>query len=87
MHYVLLHWMGDERGNAIPRNLEINPLGLAIGTQTLHAVGVAWAAKLRKEDRVVIVYFGDGATSTGDFHEAMNFASVLKAPGYLLLPE
>jgi pyruvate dehydrogenase E1 component alpha subunit len=80
MHYVLLHWMGDERGNAIPRNLEINPLGLAIGTQTLHAVGIAWAAKLRKEDRVVIVYFGDGATSTGDFHEAMNFASVLKAP-------
>lgn len=80
MHYTLLHWMGDERGNAIPRNLSMNPMGLAIGTQTLHAVGVAWAFKLRKEDRVVICYFGDGATSTGDFHEAMNFASVLKAP-------
>jgi pyruvate dehydrogenase E1 component alpha subunit len=80
MHYVLLHWMGDERGNAIPRNLSMNPLGLAIGTQTLHAVGIAWAFKLRKEDRVVICFFGDGATSTGDFHEAMNFAAVLKAP-------
>src|SRR5438477_11752771 len=37
MHYILLHWMGDERGNAIPKNLSMNPLGLAIGTQTLHA--------------------------------------------------
>jgi pyruvate dehydrogenase E1 component alpha subunit len=80
MHYVLLHWMGDERGNAIPRNLSMNPLGLAIGTQTLHAMGIAWAFKLRKEDRVVLCYFGDGATSTGDFHEAMNMAAVLKAP-------
>jgi len=80
MHYILLHWMGDERGNAIPRNLSMNPLGLAIGTQTLHAVGIAWAFKLRKEDRVAICFFGDGATSTGDFHEAMNFAAVLKAP-------
>lgn len=80
MHYVLLHWMGDERGNAIPRNISMNPLCLAIGTQTLHAVGVAWAFKLRKEDRVVCCCLGDGATSTGDFHEAMNFASVLKAP-------
>jgi pyruvate dehydrogenase E1 component alpha subunit len=80
MHYVLLHWMGDERGNAIPRNLSMNPLGLAIGTQTLHATGIGWAFKLRKEDRVVVCFFGDGATSTGDFHEAMNMAAVLEAP-------
>ncbi|HEX4794160.1 MAG TPA: pyruvate dehydrogenase (acetyl-transferring) E1 component subunit alpha [Humisphaera sp.] len=80
MHYVLLHWMGDERGNAIPANLSMSPLGLAIGTQTLHAVGIAWAFKLRKEDRAVLCFFGEGATSTGDFHEAMNFASLLKAP-------
>lgn len=80
MHYTLLHWMGDERGNAIPRNLSMNPMGLAIGTQTLHATGIAWAFKLRKEDRVVICYFGDGATSTGDFHEAMNLAAVQKLP-------
>ena len=80
MHFVLLHWMGDERGNAIPRNLSMNPMGLAIGTQTLHAVGIAWAFKLRKEDRAVLCYFGDGATSTGDFHEAMNLAAVQKLP-------
>jgi len=80
MHYVLLHWMGDERGNAVPRNLSMSPLCVAIGAQTLHAVGIAWAFKLRKEPRVVLCFLGDGATSTGDFHEAMNIASVQKVP-------
>jgi pyruvate dehydrogenase E1 component alpha subunit len=80
MHYVLLHWMGDERGNAIPKNLAMNPLCVAIGAQTLHAVGIAWAYKLRKEPRVVLCFFGDGATSTGDFHEAMNIAAIQKVP-------
>jgi pyruvate dehydrogenase E1 component alpha subunit len=80
MHYVLLHWMGDERGNAIPKNLAMNPLSVAIGAQTLHAVGIAWAYKLRKEPRVVLCFFGDGATSTGDFHEAMNIAAIQKVP-------
>jgi hypothetical protein len=45
----------------------------------LHAAGIAWAMKLREEKRVAITYFGDGATSEGDFHGAMNFA-VLKVP-------
>jgi pyruvate dehydrogenase E1 component alpha subunit len=80
MHYVLLHWMGDERGNAIPKNVSMNPICLAIGTQTLHAVGIAWAFKMRKEDRAVLCFLGEGATSTGDFHEAMNFASIQKVP-------
>src|SRR5438552_2263697 len=72
MHYILLHWMGDERGNAIPRNLCMNPICVAIGAQVPHAAGIAWAFKLRKEDRVVLCFAGDGATSTGDFHEGMN---------------
>ena len=80
MHYVLLHWLGDERGNAIPRALSISPLCVAIGAQIPHAVGIAWAFKLRKEDRVVLCFFGDGATSTGNFHEAMNLAMVQKVP-------
>ena len=80
MHYVLLFWMGDERGNAIPKHYCINPLVVAIGTQPLHAAGTAWAFKLRREKRVVLCFFGDGATSTGDFHEAMNFASTFKLP-------
>jgi pyruvate dehydrogenase E1 component alpha subunit len=51
-----------------------------IGTQIPHAVGMAWAARARGEDRVALVFFGDGATSTGDFHSGMNFAGVLRAP-------
>jgi pyruvate dehydrogenase E1 component subunit alpha len=80
MHYVLLFWMGDERGNAIPRHFCVSPHIIAIGTQTLHAAGLAWGFKMRKEQKVVMSFFGDGATSTGDFHEAMNFASVFKLP-------
>jgi pyruvate dehydrogenase E1 component alpha subunit/2-oxoisovalerate dehydrogenase E1 component alpha subunit len=51
-----------------------------IGTQLPHAVGAAWAAKMKKDDTVVMAYLGDGATSEGDFHTAMNFAGVFKVP-------
>ncbi len=80
MAHILLHWMGDERGNQIPPGVNCTPIAIPIGTQMLHAVGIAWAYKLRKEDRCVITYFGDGATSEGDFHEAMNFATTLNVP-------
>lgn len=80
MHYIFLHWMGDERGNQIPPGVFQNPLCIPIGTQMLHATGIAWAFKMRKEPRVAITFFGDGATSEGDFHEAMNFASAFQVP-------
>ena len=51
-----------------------------VGTQIPHAVGAAWSARLRREDSVAAVYFGDGATSTGDFHAGMNFAAVQQLP-------
>ena len=51
-----------------------------VGTQIPHAVGTAFASKLKGEDAVSMVFFGDGATSTGDCHEAMNFAGVHKLP-------
>lgn len=51
-----------------------------VGTQIPHAVGAAWAAKIRKDDVVSLAYFGDGATSEGDFHGGMNFAGVFKTP-------
>ena len=51
-----------------------------VGTQITHAVGVAWAAKLRKEDVAALAYFGDGATSCNDFHSGMNFAGVFRLP-------
>jgi len=80
MEYVLLHWMGDERGNQIPPELSILPLAIPIGTQMLHAAGLSWAAKYRKLDRIACTFFGDGATSEGDFHEAANFAANLDLP-------
>jgi pyruvate dehydrogenase E1 component alpha subunit len=51
-----------------------------IGTQITQAVGFAWAAKIQKKDLVCLVYFGDGATSSGEFHNGMNFAGVFQAP-------
>lgn len=51
-----------------------------VGTQITQAVGLSWAAKLRKEDSSVLVYFGDGATSSSEFHSGLNFAGVFKTP-------
>ena len=51
-----------------------------IATQLPHAMGAAWAAKLMKHDTVMMGYLGDGATSTGDFHAAANFAGVRRLP-------
>lgn len=80
MEYILLHWMGDERGNQIPRELYMTPQAIPIGTQMLHAAGLAWAAKYRKEGRIACTFFGDGASSEGDCHEALNFAANLDLP-------
>src|SRR3989454_110269 len=55
-----------------------------VGTQLPHAVGIGWAMTLRGEKKAVLVFFGDGATSTGDFHAAMNFAGVFKTPTVFL---
>ncbi len=81
MHMVIQYWMGDERGSQFPVGVNITPLSVPIGTHMLHATGIAWAMKQRKQkDSAVITYFGDGATSEGDFHNAMNFASVMQVP-------
>jgi pyruvate dehydrogenase E1 component alpha subunit len=80
MAHVLLFWAGDERGSQIPQGVNVTPIAVPIGTQMLHATGMAWAFKIRKEDKVAITYFGDGATSEGDFHEAMNFANTFNLP-------
>ena len=80
MESILLHWMGDERGNAMPRPHHATPIAVPIGTQMLHATGLAWASKYCGEKRIACTFFGDGATSEGDFHEAMNFAANLDVP-------
>lgn len=80
MKILFQYWAGDERGNLIPPELHYFTTSIPVGTHLPHAVGAAWAMKLRKERSAVVTYFGDGATSKGDFHEAMNFAGVHKLP-------
>ena len=80
LEYILWHWMGDERGNHIPQDVCATPLSIPIGTQMLHATGIAWAQKYRKTGAIACTFFGDGATSEGDFHEAANFAANLELP-------
>ena len=77
---IFLYWMGNEMGSRAPEGINVMPVSIPVGTQPLHAVGVAWAAKLKGDKIVTLTYFGDGATSKGDFHEAMNFAGVFKTP-------
>lgn len=77
---VLQYWGGDERGLKSPPNVNNFPISIPVGTQVPHAVGAGWAAKLKGSKQVSVVYFGDGATSKGDFHEAMNFAGVFNVP-------
>jgi pyruvate dehydrogenase E1 component alpha subunit len=80
MHKLYLYYAGDERGMEIPKEINILPPAIPIGSHIPHAVGIAWAQKLQKKKSVVGVYFGEGATSKGDFHEGMNFAGVFKVP-------
>ena len=77
---IFVYWMGDERGQKVPEGVNVFPISIPVGSHPLHAVGVAWAAQLQGEKICTLAYFGDGATSEGDFHEAMNFAGVLGAP-------
>jgi pyruvate dehydrogenase E1 component alpha subunit len=80
MEHILLHWMGDERGNHVPEDVHATPLSIPIGTQMLHAAGLAWASKYRQTGEIACTFFGDGASSEGDFHEAANFAANLDLP-------
>ena len=77
---TLLYWMGHERGNLVPEGVNLFPVAVPIATQVLHATGAAWATRLRGNDHAVLCYFGDGATSEGDFHEGLNFAGVFDVP-------
>lgn len=80
MENFLLYWGAYDEGAAVEPERNDLPIAVPIATQTLHAVGIAYAMKYRKEEKVVMTFFGDGATSEGDFHEAMNFAGVFRVP-------
>src|SRR3989344_1237352 len=77
---LLQYWAGDERGQHIPEGENDFTVAIPIASQIPHAVGAAWAFKYKGTKQASMVYFGDGSTSKGDFHEAMNFAAVFQLP-------
>ncbi len=81
MEGVLLTYGGYNEGGRAQKGDNKNlPFAIPVATQVLHAVGVGWAIKHRGKDEVAMTFFGDGATSEGDFHEAMNFAGIFHLP-------
>ena len=76
---------GDWHCGYDPYEYRVAPQCTPLATNTLHAVGLAYAARLKQRDQVALVLVGDGATSEGDTHEALNFAAVWKAPVVFLV--
>lgn len=84
MENLFMYWAGYEIGTLGHKENCILPPTIPVGSQCIHGVGLAYALKLKMKRNVALVYFGDGATSEGDFHEAMNFAGVFKTPTIFL---
>jgi len=80
MKELFLYWSGDERGSRFDGARRDFPICVTIGAHAAHAVGVAYAMKLRREPRVAVCTLGDGATSKGDFYEGLNAAGAWQLP-------
>jgi pyruvate dehydrogenase E1 component alpha subunit len=77
---LILLYAGFSEGTSVPEGIRDLPVCVPMGTHVPHAVGLATAARARREDSVVLCYFGDGAASEGITQESMNFAGVFQAP-------
>src|SRR4051794_10957826 len=77
---VLSWWRGHPAGWWSPEDYRVASICVPIATHVPHAAGLAWGKKLKGESACALVFFGDGATSEGAFHEGANIASVLRAP-------
>src|SRR5712691_9925941 len=77
---VLSWWRGHPAGWWNPSDYNVASICVPIATQVPHAAGLAWGKKLKGERACALVFFGDGATSEGAFHEGANFAGVMQAP-------
>jgi pyruvate dehydrogenase E1 component alpha subunit len=77
---ILQYFMGMEEANVFPSESKILPIPIAIGSQTLHGTGLAWAQQIKGSQGVVLIFFGDGGSSEGDFHEACNMAGIYHLP-------
>ena len=82
---LFARYMGRIDHATIPLDVNLLPRQEAIGAQLPQAVGLAWAMKIRRVESVVMVYFGDGASSEGDFHEACNLAGLMRVPVVFVL--
>ena len=80
MKEIFLFNMGFEDGMRFAGANHVLPFSVPIASQLLHAAGIGYAVKYQKKDEVTIAFVGDGGTSEGDFHEALNFAGVWKVP-------
>lgn len=80
MKEIFMFNMGYEEGLKFSEANHVLPFSVPIASQLLHATGIGYAAKFQEKDEVVFTFCGDGGTSEGDFHEALNFAGVWKVP-------
>jgi 2-oxoisovalerate dehydrogenase E1 component alpha subunit len=85
MKELFLYWGGDERGSHFDGPRRDFPICVTIAAHVTHAVGVAYAMKLRREPRVAVCVLGDGATSKGDFYEGINAAGVWRLPAVFVV--
>jgi pyruvate dehydrogenase E1 component alpha subunit len=77
---ILQWWRGHPSGWWSPADWNVASIAVPIASHVPHAAGLAWGKKLRGEDVVAMAFFGDGATSEGEFHEGVNLAAVMNAP-------
>ena len=76
---IFQRWMGDANGQKGLSDLNTLPVAIPVGTQNLHTAGLGMAMSFEEDDNAVIGFTGDGSTSEGDFHEALNFSGVYDA--------
>lgn len=82
---LLLYWGGDERGSDFSGPRHDFPVCIPVGTHFPHAAGVAWALSVRGEGRAAVCIGGDGATSKGDFYEALNLVGAWRLPAVFIV--
>jgi 2-oxoisovalerate dehydrogenase E1 component alpha subunit len=82
---ILQYWSGDERGCDFAGPREDFPVAIPVASQAPHAVGVAMAFQLRRQPRAAVCILGDGATSKGDFYEAINACGVWSLPAVFVI--
>ena len=82
---VAIYRRGHPDGGIVPEGVRMFATQVSLAAQLPHAVGLAWGMKMKGEDGAVAVFFGDGASSEGDFHESCNLAGVVDAPVLFVL--